>query len=139
MVKNDMITFYKPSENEPVVRLFMGKQVIVDDGMPVVAGGTSGFIYTSILFGKGAFGYAEGVPTIEPHAIWNEPLKGNGQGVISIGERVRWILHPFGYRFTSNTVSAGVNATNANLSLAANWSRVVVRKLVPLTFLRTNG
>jgi hypothetical protein len=138
MVKNDMIQYFKPSANEPAVGVFMGKRVIVDDGMPVVAGGTNGFIYTSVLFGSGAIGYADGVPTELPHDYLNEPLKGNGAGVQSIGERKRWIVHPFGYRFTSNTIT-GTNVTNANLTVAANWTRVVNRKLVPLTFLRTNG
>lgn len=139
MVKNNLIQYFKPSETEPAIGIFMGKQVIVDDGMPVVAGGTNGFVYTSILFGKGAIGYADGVPTKSPVDFWNEPLKGNGAGVESIGERKRWIMHPFGYQFTNNTVTAGTNATNANLAVAANWSRVVPRKLVPITFLRTNG
>jgi hypothetical protein len=139
MVKNNMIQYFKPSENEPAIGIFMGKQVIVDDGMPVVAGATNGFVYTSILFGKGAIGYAEGVPSKLPTEVLSEPLKGNGAGVQSIGERKRWIIHPFGYQFTNNTVSAGTNATNANLTLAANWARVVTRKLVPMTFLRTNG
>ena len=138
MVKNDMITFFKPSEDEPAIATFMGKAVIVDDGMPVVAGGTNGFIYTSILFGRGAIGYAEGLPQELPTEVWSQPLQGNGQGVQSIGERKRWILHPFGYQFTNNTVT-GVSPTNTNLALAANWNRVVSRKLVPITFLKTNG
>ena len=138
LVKNDMITYYKPSTDEPVVRLFMGKQVIVNDDMPIVAGTTNGFRYVSILFGPGAIGYAEGTPTELPTEIWSQPLTGNGAGVQSIGERKRWIIHPFGYQFTSNTVT-GLSPSLANLALAANWNRVVVRKNVPITFLITNG
>lgn len=138
MVKNDMITFFKPSEDMPAIPTFMGKAVTVDDGMPVVAGTTSGFRYTSILFGQGAIGYAEGAPANKPVELWTQPLQGNGAGVDMIGERKRWILHPFGFQFTSNTVT-GQSPSNANLALAANWSRVVARKSVPMTFLITNG
>jgi hypothetical protein len=138
LTKNDMITFFKPSQNEPAIPTFMGKAVIVNDDMPVVAGTTNGFRYTSILFGYGAIGYAEGAPTNLPVQIWNEPFGGNGAGIESIGERKRWIIHPFGYQFTSNTVT-GQSPSLANLALAANWSRVVVRKNVPITFLITNG
>jgi len=138
MTKNDMITFFKPSEDEPAIPTFMGKAVIVSDDMPVVAGTTNGFRYTSILFGRGAIGYAEGTPTELPVEIWSQPLLGNGAGIQSIGERKRMIVHPFGYQFTSNTVT-GLSPSNANLALAANWNRVVVRKNVPITFLITNG
>lgn len=138
MVKNDMITFFKPSQDLPAIPTFMGKAVIVSDNMPVVAGTTNGFRYVSILFGMGAIGYAEGAPTELPVEIWSQPWTGNGGGVQSLGERKRWIVHPFGYQFTSNTVT-GLSPSNANLALAANWSRVVVRKNVPITFLITNG
>lgn len=138
LVKNDMITFFKPSQDLPAIPTMMGKVVIMDDGLPVVPGATSGFVYTSILFGHGAIGYAEGEPTELPTQIWNEPFGGNGAGVSSIGERKRWILHPGGYQFTSNTVS-GQSPTLSDLRVAANWARVVVRKNVPITFLVTNG
>lgn len=138
MTKNDMIQYFKPSENEPAVPTFMGKAVIVDDGMPVVAGATNGFRYTSILFGSGAIGYAEGAPTELPVEIYSEPLKGNGAGIQSIGERKRWIIHPFGFSFTGNTIT-GQSPSNANLTVAANWTRVLPRKTIPITFLITNG
>lgn len=138
MVKNDMITVFKPSTDAPAVQLFMGKAVIVNDDMPVVAGTTNGFRYTSILFGSGAIGYAEGAPSIKPVELFTQPLQGNGAGVDMIGERKRWIVHPFGYQFTSASV-AGQSPTLAELRTAANYARVVSRKLVPLTFLITNG
>lgn len=138
LVKANLIQYFKPSELEPAIGVFMGKQVIVSDSIKPVAGGTNGFVYTSVLFGKGAIGYADGVPTQLPSEVYSQPLQGNGAGVQTIIERKRLIMHPFGYQFTSNTIT-GTNVTNAQLALAANWSRVVVRKNVPLAFLRTNG
>lgn len=138
MVKNDQIQYFKPSTDAPVIPTFMGKAVIVNDDMPVVAGTTNGFRYTSILFGRGAIGYGEGAPTNKPVELWTNPLQGNGAGVDMLGERKRWIVHPFGYQFTSASV-AGQSPTLAELRTAANWGRVVSRKLVPLTFLVTNG
>jgi hypothetical protein len=138
LVKNDMITFFKPSQDAPAIPTMMGKVVIMDDSLPVVPGATNGFVYTSILFGHGAIGYAEGVPTELPVQLWNEPFGGNGAGITSLIERKRLILHPFGYQFTSASV-AGQSPTNAEMATAANWSRVVVRKNVPITFLVTNG
>ena len=138
MAKNDMIEFFKPSTDSPVIKTYMSKVVIVDDGMPVWAAPGGGFKYMSIMFGRGAIGYAEGAPTNLPTEIWSQPLEGNGAGVQSIGERKRWILHPFGFQFTSSAVT-GQSPTLANLQAAANWNRVVVRKNVPMTFLITNG
>lgn len=144
MVDNDDITFVPPSVPHPNLSLaaqavptYLGKTVIVDDGMPVVAGSTSGFKYTSILFGAGAIGYANGVPQ-HPVEVYRRPDEGNGGGVEQLWERKRIIIHPFGYRFTSNSV-AGQSATNAEMALATNWDRRIERKNVPIAFMVTNG
>lgn len=144
MVDNDDIAFIPPSNPDPRLPLsnqatptYLGKTVIVDDGMPVVAGGTSGYKYTSVLFGTGAIGYANGAPAI-PVEVYRRPDQGNGGGVAQLWERRRIIIHPFGYRFTSSSV-AGQSATNAEMATAANWNRVVDRKNVPMAFLITNG
>lgn len=137
MVDNDDIDFIPDSKGALTIPTFMGKSVIVDDGMPVVAGGTSGFVYTSVLFGAGAFGYGEGSPLV-PMEVFRTPAAGNGGGVEQLWERKTWMLHPTGYQFTSSSV-AGITPTWAELATAANWLRVVPRKNVPLAFLKTNG
>jgi len=144
MVDNDDIAFERPAGTDPNVPImqgavpyFLGKRVIIDDNMPVVAGTTSGFKYISALFGAGAIGYGEGSPLI-PVEIYRRPDEGNGGGVEQLWERKSWIIHPFGYQFTSASV-AGQSPTLAEMALAANWDRVVVRKNVPLAFLVTNG
>lgn len=143
MVKNDDIQFIRPSVVDPNVPLgpgqpyFLGKPVIIDDSMPVVPGTTSGFKYTSIMFGQGAIGYGENMP-LTPVEIYRRPDQGNGGGLEQLWERKTMIVHPFGYQFTSASV-AGLSPTLAELKLAANWSRVIERKNVPIAFLITNG
>jgi len=137
MVDNNDITFVKPSEGAISIPTFLGKAVVVDDSMPVVAGATSGFKYTSILFGAGAFGFGEGAAKM-PVEIERTAAGGNGGGIETLWERKSWIIHPLGYKFNNATVS-GASPTIANLALAANWTRVIDRKSVPMAFLITNG
>lgn len=149
MVDNDDIEYIADSKGSLTIPTFMGRRVIVDDSLPVVAGATSGFKYTSILFQGGALGFGSGTPK-NPVEVERKPSAGNGGGLEILWERKTWLVHPFGFSFTSNTVSGG-NTTNAssqtlgrtatlaNLRLAANWNRVVDRKNVPLAFLITNG
>lgn len=139
MLNNEDIDFIPDSQGKMSIPTYLGRRVIVDDGMPVVAGGTSGFVYTSILFGSAAFGYGKATPDV-PMAIVRDELAGNGAGMESIIERTNWIIHPFGFSWTENTVTApGISPTNANLRVAANWDRITDRKNVPLAFLKTNG
>jgi hypothetical protein len=146
MVDNDDISFERPSQPDPNVPIssggnipyFLGKRVIVDDNMPVRAGTTSGFVYTSMLFGEGAIGYGEHIPLV-PAEVYRRPDQGNGAGVEQLWERKSMIIHPFGYQFTSSSV-AGLSPTLTELKLAANWTRIVdFRKQVPIAFLLTNG
>lgn len=139
LLKGNEISFLRPAEGSLEIPLYKGKRLIIDDGMPVVAGGTNGFKYTSVLFGPGAIGYGESAPSVASYVERME-LSGNGGGVETIGERWNWVLHPFGYRFTNTTLTGGeAFATLADLRLQANWARVVPRRNVPLAFIITNG
>ena len=139
MVANEDIDFIPDSEGKLTIPMYMGRAVIVDDGLPVAAGATSGYVYTSVLYGAAALGYGEGTPDT-PSAVWRDEQKGNGGGVETILERNTWLIHPFGFNWTDTTVAApGVTPTLANLRLAANWSRVTDRKNIPVAFLKTNG
>lgn len=138
MVDNDDIEFIKDSTGTVDIPTYMGKRVVVDDSMPVVAGGTNGFVYTSVIFGQGAFGYGVGSPRV-PVEVWREPLKGNGGGVETLIERKTWLIHPFGYKWNESSVTGGDSPNLADLANAANWTRVVARKNIPLAFVKTNG
>jgi hypothetical protein len=146
MMDNDEIETVYPSQPDPNLplnkqaqRYFLGKRVIVDDSMPVVAGGVSGYVYTSVLFGEGVIGFGERTP-VGPSFITREELQGNGAGVEIIGERKSWCIHPFGFAFTSAAIAPGTHGPSlAELANVANWDRRIERKNVPLAFLKTNG
>jgi len=135
MVKNDDIVYVPDSQGRLTIPTYMGLRVIVDDGLPVVAGTTSGFKYTSVIFGEGAFGYGDGAPVV-PVEVQREANQGNGAGVETLWTRKTWILHPFGYQNTGTPAS--VSFSLSELAADAAWSRVVERKNVPISFLVTN-
>lgn len=138
MIDNDDIDFIVDSAGTMNIPTFLGRRVIIDDGMPVVTNATSGLLeYTTVLFGAGAFGVGEGSPLV-PVEVDRDPEQGNGGGVETLFTRKTNLLHPFGYAFTSASV-AGQSASLAELRNAANWTRVFAeRKQVPISFLVTN-
>lgn len=147
--KSDQIDTIRDSKGEILLRTYKGRAVIVDDALPV-SGSGSDRIYTSILFGGGAFGFAgveghafamgEGTPEV---AAWVERVEqaGNGGGMETIGERRTWMLHPLGFEWVEAGGGALVefSPTLADLRLAAKWNRVVVRKNVPMAFIKSKA
>lgn len=136
MSLNDEIQYLvEPSAGDVPVATYKGLRLVIDDGMPAtattVALGT--IIFTSMIFGPAAFGYGVGNPLV-PSEVFRAPDQGNGGGIETIWERRTWLLHPYGHSFTSASV-AGQSPTNAELAAAANWSRVVPRKNVPIAFI----
>jgi hypothetical protein len=53
--KLDLIDFIPDSEGKAQIRTFQGRRVVVDDNLPTRAGTTDGVVYTTYLFGPGAF------------------------------------------------------------------------------------
>lgn len=133
LVKQNLIETVRDADGTVLYRTYMDKVVIVDDGLPVVAGGTSGKKYTTYLFGQGAIGYAEGSPEV-PTETDRDKLAGED---ILINRR-HFVLHPRGIKFTNNTVSK-VAPSNAELALAANWSKVYEDKDIRMVAMVTNG
>ena len=142
MVDNDDIDYIPDSNGRLTIPTFMGRRVIVDDGLPFTpaAGATDSSAaarYTSFLFGTGLVAYGERTP-YNAFAVEMDERQGNGAGVETLWERKSWVLHPFGTQFLSATLTDG-NATLAQLRLHANWDRVVPRKSIPFAALVTNG
>lgn len=138
MDSGDIITI-RPYEGSPEIPTYLGKRIIVDDGMPVTPGdATNAPKYTSILFGYGAFGYGVGTPNM-PAEISRVAEAGNGAGEVRFWTRKTWIIHPFGFKVNDVTPASGSTYSPAELATAALWTRVVDRKNVPLAFLVTNG
>jgi len=124
------------SDVNPEVPVYMGRRVIIDDLMPVTAVNDT-FKYVTMLFGDGFIGFGEGTPKT-PTEVWRNPQGGNGGGLEQLWERKTWALHPYGYKWTNATVT-GQSPNLANLKLAANWSRQIDRKLIPMAYVVTNG
>lgn len=146
MIDNDEIEYIADSQGQLTIPTYLGRRVVIDDSMPVLAAGTSGFRYVSVLFGTAMFGYGEGTPET-PTEVERDAAGGNGGGIETLWSRKTWLIQPLGHSFTSNTLTgpaapktpAGISATDADLRLAVNWNRVYDRKLLPLAFLITNG
>lgn len=116
--KQNLIEFIKDSDNQQIPT-YMGKRVIVDDGMPV-----DDDVFTTYIFGQGAIGLGNGgapVPT--------ETDRDSLQGDDILINRQHFILHPRGVKFTDAEV-AGEAPTNAELANADNWTRVYEPKNV---------
>ncbi|QMS41832.1 capsid protein [Salmonella phage S55] len=139
--KAQLIDFIRDAENNTMFATYQGYRVIVDDSMTVVGQGTSRK-FISIIFGQGAIGYGEGNPS-NPLEYEREASRGNGGGVETLWTRKTWLLHPFGYGFTSAVITGNGTETIArsaswqDLANATNWNRVVDRKHVPIAFLVT--
>jgi hypothetical protein len=138
MVDQDDIDFVRDADGRLGMPTYLGKPVIVDDGSPKVAGTTDGFRYLTTLYGQEVFAYGEGTPPV-PVEVWRNPQTGDGGGEEQLWSRKTWLLHPIGHS-NSNTAATGSggNQNQADLANAANWSRVVQRKNVPVAFLVTN-
>jgi hypothetical protein len=133
----DVITFIKPSDPSlAAIPTYMGMQVIVDDGLPAIAG-TNRITYHTYLFGRASVGWGEGDPRV-PVEVEREAAQGNGEGVETLWSRRHYILHPRGVKFTNSSV-AGNSPTDTELLNAANWDRVYDRKLIRVACLQTNG
>ncbi len=134
-VKNNDIIYIPDVNGQLVIPTYMGLRTVVDDNMTVRAGTNSGFVYTSILFAEGAFGWGEGEPE-NPVEVERQAAQGNGGGVETLWTRKTWIIHPFGYQNTGTPASTSF--TLAELALATTWARVIERKNVKIAFLDTN-
>ncbi|HBV88310.1 MAG TPA: coat protein [Desulfosporosinus sp.] len=133
--KQNLIDFTPTNVQNVGFGTYLGKTVIVDDGCPSIAGGTSGKVYTSYLFGRGAIARGEGKPEY-PTEMDRDSLGSGGTDVLIT--RRHYILHPRGIKFTSASV-VKTTPTNSELALAANWDRVYESKNIRLVALKTNG
>ena len=141
--KLDLIDFIPESEGKPQIKNFQGRRVVVDDTLPVRNGTTDGLVYTTYLFGPGAFGKGaspldgaalEGGFGTEGVELARVPLDSDS---VLINRR-RYILHPRGVKFNSAAV-AGDSPTNAELENGANWSRVFETKNVRIVAIDHNN
>ena len=141
--KLDLIDFLPDSLGKAQLRTFQGRRVVVDDNLPTAPGETDGVVYTTYLFGQGAF--AKGSAT-----LGTSPLQGGfGTAGVEIARsaldsdtllinRRRFLLHPRGVRFTSADVYQDT-PSNADLENPANWERVFEAKNVRIVAVTHNN
>lgn len=116
MLKQDLIDFIPDSEGKPTIATYQGKQVIVDDGLPV-----DGSTYTTYIFGMGAIGYGEAMPKV-PFEVEREALL-NGGEEYAVSRR-HFVLHPRGIAWTpASGVPAKNTPSNTELGGTGNWTR----------------
>lgn len=122
-LKNNLIQFVAQSNNPNAIAIptFLGKEVIVDDGMPHDGQG----VFETWMFGQGAFRMGVGSPTV-PTEIERKASAGNGGGQEILHNRVERALHPEGYAYVGPTPVGG--PSNAQLATAANWRRAFTER-----------
>jgi hypothetical protein len=120
MQKNNLIDFIPDSEGRINIPTFLGREVIVDDGVPF-----TGSVYESWMFGSGAVRFGVGTPKV-PTEIERIAGAGNGGGAEVLYNRVEWSLHPVGHAYIGTSPNGGPdNTSGANmLAAAASWKRV---------------
>lgn len=128
MQKNNLIDFIPDSDGKVNIPVFLGRRVIVDDGMPNPAGKgaaqTAAGIYHSWLLGPGAIRIGVGTAEV-PTEVDRNPAAGKGSGQEVLYSRVEWMIHPVGHRYEGTPAKGGPsNASTANnLANANSWKR----------------
>ena len=123
LAKQDLIATERDSEGKVVMKTFMGKRVIVDDGCPVNINGTD---YTTYLFGPGAIALGNGSPVgFTPTEVARDGLAGEDYLI----NRKTFILHPRGIMW-KGTISDKKSPANDALDKGANWIRVYETKAI---------
>lgn len=134
MQKQDLIEFEPLSEQDIRIPRFLGREVIVDDGMPTEDGGTSGTKYTSYIFGEGAVGFGE--QNLDPDEAFETDRDILASDTVLVTRR-HFVMHPRGVAFTGSP--AGHTPTKAELEDGANYTKRYEDKNIFITKLITNG
>ncbi len=120
MQKLNLIDFIPDARGEVQIAVFLGREVIIDDGMPA-----TGNVYDTWLFGAGMSRLGVGTPPL-PTEVENIPGAGNGAGQEVLYNRHMWCIHPTGHAYTGTPANGGPSnaATANNLAAAGSWNRV---------------
>jgi hypothetical protein len=126
MMKNNLIDFIPDSEGRINIPTFLGREVIVDDGVP-----RTGSVYDTWLFGAGATQLGVGSPPVATE-VERRGGAGNGGGQDVLYSRVMWTIHPTGHAFVGASIPDGGPANSStggpDLDEAASWNRVYTER-----------
>lgn len=126
MQKQNLIDYTPDSEANIGFGTYMGKTLLVDDGLTVTAGtdapgGNSQPAYDTVAFAPGAFQLGFGNPRV-PVETNREPLTGHGGGEEYIVTRREMVLHPVGFSINidnANTAMGNDRQSLSNTEIAA--------------------
>jgi hypothetical protein len=131
--KNDLIEDVRDSAGVVIMSTFQGRRVIIDDTMPFTGSGSSR-VFDTYLFGAAAVSMVEETVENATEVARHPEKKG---GTWALYTRRKFVLHVRGVRWTpASGVPAKATPSNAELSNAANWSRVWDPKHIRLVRLR---
>lgn len=136
MVTNDLIDFVKDSSSTTMIPYYIGMRVIVDDGLPVIAGSVNGYKYHSYLFKPGSVGFGENAGKIVPVEVYRDPSKGSGIDVLYT--RRQFAVAPMGFSWDKADNSA-ITPADADLYAATSWDRVYNLKNTGVVCIVSNG
>jgi hypothetical protein len=143
--KNNLIDFIPDAEGHINIPVFLGRRVIVDDGMPNPAGDTANNantgggsgLYHTWLVGPASFRLGVGTPVV-PTEVFRYPSRGNGAGSDVLFNRVEWVIHPVGHAWVGSSPAYEGGPTNGQLSASGSFVRVFPeRKQIKLARLIT--
>lgn len=121
MQKNNLIDFIPDSTGLIRIPTFLGREVVVDDGMP-----RTGNVYETWMFGEGATQMGVGSPKVLTE-VERKAGGGNGGGQDVLYNRVEWCLHPTGHAWVGSSTPEGGPANTgtgaSDLDEAASWDR----------------
>jgi hypothetical protein len=120
MQKNNLIDFIPDARGEVNIPTFLGREVIIDDGVP-----RTGNVYDTWLFGMGATQFGVGTPKAATE-LDRKPGAGNGGGQDVLYSRVMWTIHPTGHAWVGSAGDGGPANTgtgNDDLDEAGSWDR----------------
>ena len=135
--KLNLIDFIPDSRGEIKFPTYLGYNVVVDDGVPAVAGRTAST--TRPIWSAGAFGFAE-VPPAVPVEVDRKAAQGDGRGRRGNVDPAPVHHAPLWHQVDVSTRLPASRRPMRRPRPCTNWDRVYPeRKQIPLAELVTNG
>lgn len=138
--KQDEIITIPASDGQPEIKTYLGKRIIIDDGLPVSGSGATA-VYTTYIFGEGAIAWGEADLTKEAiiggFGSYGAELARTADLETSFAFFRRiFFMHPRGVKWIGTP--ADEFPTNTELATGGNWSLVYEAKNVRIVQFKHN-
>lgn len=130
LLKDELIEFIPQSQGQAALPTFMGKRILIDDGMTVTGSGATA-VYDTYIFGPGAVGYATGN---DANVTLTETDRDSLAGEDYLINRRVFVMHPRGVKYVGAAVGGGPD--NTTLADDASWTRVWDTKQIRMVLFR---